>query len=296
MKYQAIEACKAEFPVSRLCAVLNIAESGYYAWLNRAPSPHEQANRELQQSICTLWKQYRGIYGAPRIHAELQEQGISTGHNRVARLMREAGIQGKTACKRRPHTTQSDPTHPVATNVLDRQFTPNYPNEVWLTDITSIDTAQGFLYSRQIVGMAMADHLRTDLVESALDMALTPRRRPRHLLHHSDRGSQYTSLDYRKRLTASDTTVSMSCVGNCWDNAHMESFWAALKRECADVTFASHTQARTEIFAYIMGFYNRQPRHSTLGFVSPVTFESRRLSFTPLNYGIATLREFSTLA
>lgn len=293
MKYQAIEACKAEFPVSRLCAVLNIAESGYYAWLNRTPSPHEQENLQLQQTICTIWKQYRCVYGAPRIQAELQEQGISVGHNRVARLMREADIQGKTVCKRRPHTTQSDPTHPVVANVLDRHFTAHHPNQVWLTDITyiDIDTAEGFLYlaavmdlfSRQIVGMAMADHLRTDLVESALDMALTQRRPPRNLLHHSDRGSQYTSLDYQKRLSASYMTVSMSRVGNCWDNAPMESFWATLKRECADVTFASHTQARTEIFSYIMGFYNLQRRHSTLGYISPYTFESRRLSFSPLN-------------
>jgi putative transposase len=293
MKYQAIEACKAEFPVSRLCAVLNIAESGYYAWLNQAPSAHKQENRELQQSICTIWKQYRGVYGAPRIYAELQEQGIKVGHNRVARLMREAGIQGKTTRKRRPHTTQSDPTHPVAANVLDRQFTATHPNEVWLTDITYIDTDEGFLYlaavldlySRQIVGMAMTDHLRTDLVESALDMALTQRRPPRNLLHHSDRGSQYTSIDYQKRLSASSMTISMSRVGNCWDNAPMESFWATLKRECADVVFASHSQARVELFGYIMGFYNHQRRHSTLGYVSPGTFESlfERLSFTPLN-------------
>ena len=291
MKYQAIEACKAEFPVSRLCRVLNIAESGYYAWLNRAPSPHEQENLQLQQTICTIWKQYRCVYGAPRIQAELQEQGISVGHNRVARLMRQAGIQGKTVCKRRPHTTQSDPTHPVVANGLDRHFTAHHPNEVWLTDITSIDTAEGFLYlaavmdlySRQIVGMVMADHLRTELVESALNMALTQRRPPRNILHHSDRGSQYTSLDYQKRLMASHMTVSMSRVGNCWDNAPMESFWATLKRECADVVFASHTQARTELFTYIMAFYNRQRRHSTLGFLSPVTFESQRLSFSPLN-------------
>jgi putative transposase len=293
MKYEAIEACKAEFPVSRLCAVLNIAESGYYAWLNRVPSPREQENRKLQQTIGTIWKLYRGIYGAPRIHAELQEQGIRAGHNRVARLMCQAGIRGKTACKRRPHTTQSDPTHPVVANVLDRQFTARCANEVWLTDITYIDTAEGFLYlaavmdlySRQIVGMAMADHLRTELVESALDMALTQRRPPRNLLHHSDRGSQYTSLDYQKRLTASHMTVSMSRVGNCWDNAPMESFWATLKRECADVVFASRTQARTELFSYIMGFYNRQRRHSTLGYVSPCSFESQseRLSFSPLN-------------
>jgi transposase InsO family protein len=293
MKYAAINDCQAEFPVSRLCAVLNVAESGYYAWLNRAPSPREQENRELQQTICTIWKQARRIYGAPRIHAELREQGISAGHNRVARLMHEAGIQGKTACKRHPHTTRTDPNHPVAANVLDRQFTANRSNAVWLTDITYIDTAEGFLYlaavmdlySRQIVGMAMADHLRTELVESALDMALTQRRPPRHLLHHSDRGSQYTSLDYQKRLTASHMTVSMSRVANCWDNAPMESFWATLKRECADVLFASHSQARVELFSYIMGFYNRQRRHSTLGYVSPCIFESQseRLSFTPLN-------------
>ena len=293
MKYAAINDCQAEFPVSRLCAVLKVAESGYYGWLNRTLGPREQENRELEQTICTVWKQVRGIYGAPRIHAELQELGINVGHNRVARLMREAGIQGKTACKRRPHTTQSDPTHPVAANVLDQQFTATHPNEVWLTDITYIDTAEGFLYlaavmdlySRQIVGMAMANHLRTDLVESALDMALTQRRPPRNLLHHSDRGSQYTSLDYQKRLSASSMTVSMSRVGNCWDNAPMESFWATLKRECADVVFASHSQARTELFSYIMGFYNRQRRHSALGYISPCTFESQseRLSFTPLN-------------
>ena len=293
MKYAAIKDCQEEFPVSRLCAVLNIAESGYYAWWKRAPGPREQENRELQQTIGTIWKQYRGIYGAPRIHAELQEQGISAGHNRVARLMRQAGIQGKTACKRRPHTTQSDPTHPVAANLLDRQFTAHRSNEVWLTDITYIDTAEGFLYlaavmdlySRQIVGMTMADHLRTELVENALEMALTHRRPPRHLLHHSDRGSQYTSSDYQKRLTASHMSVSMSRVGNCWDNAPMESFWATLKRECADVVFASQSQARVELFSYIMGFYNRQRRHSTLGYVSPFTFESQseRLSFTPLN-------------
>jgi transposase InsO family protein len=293
VKYAAIKDCQAEFPVSRLCAVLKVAESGYYEWLTRTPSPRERENQELEQTICRVWKQYRGIYGAPRIHAELQEQGISAGHNRVARLMREASIQGKTACKRRPHTTQTDPTHPMVANVLDRQFTASCANEVWLTDITYIDTAEGFLYlaaimdvySRQIVGMAMADHLRTELVESALDMALTQRRPPRHLLHHSDRGSQYTSLDYQKRLTASHMTVSMSRVGNCWDNAPMESFWATLKRECADVVFASHSQARVELFGYIMGFYNRQRRHSTLGYVSPFTFESQseRLSFTPLN-------------
>jgi len=157
--------------------------------------------------------------------------------------MREAGIQGKMVCKHRPHTTQPHPTHPVVANVLDRYFTAKRSNEVWLTDITYIDTAEGFLYLaaimdlylRQIVGMAMADHLRTNLVESALDMALTQHRPPHNLLHYSDRGSQYTSFDYQKRLSASHMTVSTSRVGNCWDKAPMESFWATLKREYADV-------------------------------------------------------------
>ncbi len=166
-------------------------------------------------------------------------------------------------------------------NLLKGQFTAQRPDEVWLADTTYIDTAEGVLYlatvmdlySWQIVGMAMADHLRTDLVESALDMALTQRRPPRNLLHHSDCGSQYTSIDYQKRLIASSMTVSMSRVGTCWDNAPMESFWATLKRECTDVVFASHSQARVELFSYIMGFYNRQRRHSTLDYVSPCTFE-----------------------
>lgn len=281
MRYAAIERWQAEFPVSRLCAVLQVSESGYYAWVKRSPTPHQQANQQLEQTIRQVWQRYRGIYGAPRIHAELQAAGIRVGHNRVARLMRVAGLRGKTARRRQPRTTQVDATQPVAPNTLARQFTIARPNTVWLADITYIETQQGFLYlaaildlaSRQIVGMAIADHLRSELVEAALDMALQQRRPPPGLLHHSDRGSQYTSHSYRQRLLKHGVTLSMSRLGECRDNAPMESFWATLKRECADVPFATHDLARSDLFAYIMGFYNQQRRHSALGYLSPVMFE-----------------------
>jgi transposase InsO family protein len=293
MKYEAIEGHKQDFPVARMCAVLQVAESGYYAWLSRAPSRREQENVVLSDQIKQIWAKVRGRYGAPRIHAELRAQGLCVGRHRVARLMRQAGISGKQSCKRRPRTTQSDPTHPVAPNVLDRQFTASRPDEVWLTDITYIDTDQGYLYlaavmdlySRQIVGLTMADHLRTELVDSALSMALIQRRPSSDLLHHSDRGSQYTSAAYQQRLIHHGLTPSMSRTGDCLDNAPMESFWATLKRECADASFATHAVARADIFAYIVGFYNRQRRHSALGYVSPMAFEqqSERDLHTPLN-------------
>jgi transposase InsO family protein len=293
MKYSAIERTRDEFPVRRLCAVLGVSESGYYAWLKHEPSQRALENVRLRETICALWRQFRGIYGAPRIHAELRDQGVKVGRHRVARLMRQAGIRGKAPSKRRPRTTQSDPTHPVAPNLLDRQFTADRPNAVWLTDITYIDTDEGYLYlagvmdlySRQIVGLAMADHLRTELVETALDMAVTHRCPPPDVLHHSDRGSQYTSHDYRQRLLDCGMILSMSRTGDCLDNAPMESFWATLKRECAAAPFANHAQARSEIFSYIMGFYNRQRRHSALGYVSPMAFEQRseRDPLTPLN-------------
>jgi transposase InsO family protein len=293
MKYAAIERSKDEFPVSRLCQTLGVSVSGYYAWSKRAPSTRTVENSRLRDKIASIWHQVHGIYGAPRIYAELVAQGIQIGRNRVAKLMREAGIRGKSPRKRRPRTTQTDPTHEVAPNLLDRQFTASRPDQVWLTDITYIETEEGYLYlagvmdmfSRQIVGMAMADHLRTELVETALDMAITHRCPPPDLLHHSDRGSQYTSHAYRQYLRHHHIIASMSRTGDCLDNAPMESFWATLKRECADQVFATFDQARTEIFRYIVGFYNRIRRHSALGYLSPANFErqSERLSYTPLN-------------
>jgi transposase InsO family protein len=293
MRYAAIQQCQAEFPVTRLCAVLKVSVSGYYAWLKRPAAPRQQANQQLQQTIRNIWQRVRGIYGAPRIHAELQASGNRVGHNRVARLMRVAGLRGKTVRRRRPVTTQTDPSHAVAPNRLARQFNVRHPNTVWLTDITYIETEEGFLYlaavldlaSRQVVGLAMADHLRAELVEAALDMALIQRHPDQELLHHSDRGSQYTSHAYQHRLQVQGVTVSMSRAGQCLDNAPMESFWATLKRECADAPFPSRDLARSALFGYIMGFYNQHRRHSALGYLSPVMFEQqlKRNFNTPLN-------------
>ncbi len=281
MTYEAIAQHKDEFPVARQCEVLDVSESGYYAWCQRPPSQREQANQQLQADIYDCWQACGGIYGAPRIHAELQEQGQCVGRNRVARLMRAMGIQGKMPRKKRPRTTVSDAAHTPAPNVLNRDFVATRPDDVWVTDITYIDTEEGYLYlagvmdlySRQIVGLAMADHMRTELVETAFDMALQQRCPEPGGLHHSDRGSQYTSHAYQERLRQAGFTVSMCCTGNCLDNAPMESFWATLKRECADVVFVSRHHARTAIFRYIMIFHNRRRKHSALGFRSPVDFE-----------------------
>lgn len=278
MKYEAIQHWKDEFPIARLCKVLTVSESGYYAWVQREPSLTAIENARLSEQIETIWRKFRRIYGAPRIWAELLEMGVKVSLNRVAKLMREAGLQGKTARKYRPTTTQTDPSHAVAPNLLKRNFDGHQRNQVWLTDITYIETDEGYLYlagvmdlgSREIVGMAMADHMRTDLTLDALNMAIVQHQPPTGLMHHSDRGSQYTSHAYQQRLSDANMVASMSHTGNCLDNSPMESCWATLKRECADYIFANHLQARAEIFSYIMGFYNRTRRHSALGYTAPV--------------------------
>jgi putative transposase len=288
MTYGCVKTCASEFPVARVCAVLNVSESGYYAWLKRTPSQREQANQTLKARIVGIWEQFKQCYGVPRIHAELQAQGMRVGKNRVARLMQRLGIRGKGGQKRHPRTTQADANHPVAPNILAQQFDADQPDTVWLTDITYIDTDDGFLYvagvmdlySRQIVGLAMANHMRSELSETALQMALIQRQPDTSLLHHSDRGSQYTCSSYQQILTDCGITVSMSRTGNCLDNAPMESFWATLKRECADYVFASMQLARTEIFGYIMGFYNRVRRHSALDYLSPHDYEMQFLRQT----------------
>lgn len=288
MTHEQVAACADEFPVSRVCAVLEMSESGYYAWKNRPSSQRAEENQTLKAQIQAIWQDFRQCYGAPRIHAELQAQGYQVGKNRVARLMRTLAIRGKGGQKRRPRTTQSDATHPVTPNVLARQFDTERPDQVWLTDITYIETAEGFLYTagvmdlhtRQIVGLAMAEHMRSELTETALQMAFTQRQPDADLLHHSDRGSQYTCSTYQQMLAQPGVTVSMSRTGNCLDNAPMESFWATLKRECADVVFDSFQHAKAEIFGYIMGFYNRVRRHSTLDYLSPYEYEMQFLRQT----------------
>jgi transposase InsO family protein len=279
MKYEAIERYKAEFPIARLCAVLEVSESGYYAWLKRDLCDRDLENASLTEQIVAIWRKFRRIYGAPRIWIELGKMGIQISLNRVAKLMRQAGIRGKTAGKYRPQTTQSDPSHALAPNLLNRNFKGHQRHAVWLTDITYINTNEGYLYlaavmdlgSREIVGLAMADHLRTELTLDALNMAIFHHRPPRGLMHHSDRGSQYTSHAYQQRLHDAGMVASMSRKGNCLDNSPMESFWATLKRECADYVFANHAHACAEIFSYIMGFYNRTRRHSALGYETPIS-------------------------
>jgi len=283
MKYTAIEACRGDFPVQRLCAVLGVSRSGYYAWRERPPSQRDQDDTVLTQQLKRIWQANRRCYGAPRIHAELKDQGVAISRKRVARLMQQAHLQVMPPKPRKPRTTIAHPAHPVFANRLNRQFTATAPNQKWMADITFVDTDEGYLYvagiqdlySRKIVGLAMADHLETDLVAAAWHMAWVERQPGRGLLHHSDRGSQYTSQHYQTLLVGLGATVSMSRTGECLDCAPIESFWGRLKAECATAPFATRDQARAEIFRYVIGWYNRTRRHSALGYISPEQFEQQ---------------------
>jgi transposase InsO family protein len=281
MKYRFIAAHRQQYPVERLCMVLGVSTSGFYAWQKRSPSQRQQVDAALLPRIRAIWQQSQQTYGSPRIHAELQAQGIAISRKRVARLMGQAGMRAKTAARKRPRTTIAHPAHPVFANRLGRDFQSTSPNEKWLGDITYIETQEGYLYlaglmdlfSRKIVGLAMETHLETDLVEAAFHMAVVERQPQAGLLHHSDRGSQYTSDRYLSLLDGYQMQVSLSDTGQCLDNAPMESFWGTLKTECAAEPFATRQQARTAIFAYIAIWYNRQRRHSSLGYLSPEQFE-----------------------
>jgi len=284
MKYRAIKACQGEFDIRVMCRVLKVSRSGYYDWLKREPSKRAKQEAVLQAKIKTIWQDSRQTYGVPRIQAELHAQGIAIGRKRVSRLMKLMDLKVRKIKPFKPRTTIGDASHPVAANLLDRQFTEvKAPNKVWLVDITYVATQEGWLYvagvmdlySRKIVGLSMDEHMRSELVEKALKMAKQSRRPSSGLLHHSDRGSQYTANAYQKQLQKMKVKVSMSRKGNCWDNAPMESFWATLKRECVIDTFASRTEARAVIFDYVMGFYNRRRRHSSLGYLNPEHFEAQ---------------------
>lgn len=276
-----VEREKANYPVARVCRVLGVSTSGYYAWRSRGPSARAQEDAMLTAQIVDIHQDSRKTYGAPRIHAELAEHGVSCGRKRVARLMRDAGIAG---CHRRPgpRTTRRDPAAAPAVDHVDRQFSASAPNRLWTADITYVPTWAGFLYlavvldvySRRIVGWAMADHLRTELVVSALEMALWNRRPPAGVIHHSDQGSQYTAFAFGQRCQTAGVVPSMGSRRDCYDNAITESFFATLECELLrQHTFRSHTAARTALFDYIEGFYNRQRRHSALGYQSPAAYE-----------------------
>ena len=264
-----------------MCEALEVSESGYYAWANRAPSPAEQRRGDLVAAIEVIHAEVKGRYGSPRMTVELNARGHECTENTVANLMKAHGIRAKTA-KRFVRTTDSRHALPVADNILDRDFDPSGPNVAWSADITYIPTADGWLYlavvedlfSRMIVGWAMGATMTSRLVVDALDLAIRRRLPGVGLVAHSDRGSQYASAHYQRLLGDHGITCSMSRVAQCWDNAPVESFFATLKRELVhSEQYTTREQAQASIFEYIEAFYNRVRRHSSLGYLSPVEFE-----------------------
>jgi putative transposase len=289
--FRFIATVAAGHSVALSCRVVGVSRAGFYAWRDRPPSARARADAELTRVIHRLHDESRGTYGSPRLHADLQAAGRRCGRKRVARLMRQVGLAGCHRRRRRPRTTLADPAARPAPNLVQRAFNPLAPDQLWLADITYLPTGEGWLYlaavldafSRRVVGWAMADHLRTELVLDALDMALGTRRPAAGLVHHSDRGCQYTSLAFRRRLQAAGLVPSMSRVANCWDNAVAESFFATLKGELVDrQPWPTRTAARSAIFDYIEGFYNRQRRHSTLGYLSPAAYEAGHRAATAI--------------
>jgi putative transposase len=281
MRYRFIQAHRKEFRVWLMCRVLGVSRGGFYLWLKRPESQRSVENGRLVEAIRAIHRESRGVYGSPRVHARLRAQSGRYGKNRIARLMREMQIQGKRRRKFRV-TTDSYHTLPISGNILDRKFTPGTPNKAWVADITYIATKEGWLYlaavmdlySRKIVGWAMGSRISRHLVEGALWMAICNRGPKPGLLHHSDRGCQYASRDYRKLLERRGIVCSMSRKGNCWDNAVMESFFGTLKTELVyHREYETREAARSDIFDYIEVFYNRQRLHSALGYRSPADFE-----------------------
>jgi putative transposase len=281
MKYAFMAEHKQEFSLKRMCRVLKVSRSGYYAWKDRSPSMRTKDNVSLLVEIRSAYQKSHKTYGSPRIHAYLRRKGVICGRNRVARLMRRHQIVAKRFLRRRREATSPGTLALKAPNLLDREFSAVLPNQKWVSDITYIDTSEGWLYlasildlhSRRVVGWAMSDKMDAALVNQALQMALVNRQPSAGFLHHSDRGSQYTSEEYQRQLAALQCQVSMSRPGNCYDNAVMESFFATLKTECATSRFTSKAEARTALFEYIEGWYNRQRLHSSLDYLSPVEYE-----------------------
>jgi putative transposase len=281
--YRFVEQEKATYPVRLLCRALGVSPSGYYAWRDRGPSAHALADRELARRVREAHVLGRGTYGSPRVHAELREAGWAVGRKRVARLMREQGLAGLRR-RRFVTTTVADRAAVPAPDLVDRDFSAPGPDRLWVADITYLPIRDGFCYlaaitdawSRRVVGWSVAPHLRTELVTAALDMALARRRPASGLVHHSDRGVQYTSLAFGRRLREAGIAASMGSRGDCYDNALAESFFATLEVELiARSDWRTTTQARAAVFEYIEVFYNRIRRHSGIGQLSPATFEER---------------------
>ena len=278
MRYRFVAAERATFPVRTLCRLVGAAASGFYAWLRRRPGRRAGEDAGLAGRIAAIFEASRRTYGSPRIHAELREDGVRIGRGRVARLMREAGLAVARRRRVPPRTTDSRHDHPVAPNLLGRNFAADRPDTVWLAGISCIPTGEGWTYlaavkdmaTREIVGWSMADHLRGELARDALVMAIQRRQPPRGLIQHSDRGVRYASEPYRAILARHGLTQSMSRKGDCLDNAPMESFFGSLKTELVHrTTFPTREAARRAIFEYVEAFYNRRRRHSALGFLTP---------------------------
>jgi putative transposase len=274
-------AGKAHFKVRVMCRVLGVSPSCYYGWERKQQSEHARRDNELVASIRRIFAKFRGRYGAPRVHSQLAREGTSVSRKRVARLMREAGLKAKGRRKYKP-TTDSDHSLPVAPNLLKRRFGTARPDEAWVSDITYVWTRQGWmylaaiidLYSRKVVGWNLGERMTASLVCDALEAAARLRRPEPGLVFHSDRGSQYASHAFRRRLWRHQMRQSMSRRANCWDNAVAESFFATLKKELIrNRAFDTRSQARSEIFEYIEVFYNRQRAHSLLGYDTPNAFE-----------------------
>jgi putative transposase len=273
---------QADHSVATMSRMLGVSTSGYYAWLDRAPSARAVSDASLLERIRGIHERSRGTYGVPRVHAELADDGIRVGRKRVARLMRSSGLQGASR-RKGCFTTVRDKDARPAPDLVQRDFVADRPDRLWVADITYIPTWAGYLFlavvldafSRRIVGWAMANHLRTELVLEALNMALW-RRRPEEVIHHSDQGCQYTSIAFGSRCKEEGVRPSMGSVGDCFDNAMCESFFATLECELlARRTFATQAEARPAVFDFIEGFYNTHRRHSALDYTSPIEYERR---------------------
>jgi putative transposase len=282
MKYQFMQEHALEFSVERMSTLFEVSRSGYYQFICAKPSKRKQEDERLLTKISAVHVESRGTYGSPRIHAQLKEQGEICSRKRVAKIMRKTGIMAKMK-KRFKVTTKANPKAVPAPNLLQQDFTAEKPNQRWVADITYVATQEGWLYvatildlfSRYIVGLAMSERMTADLVAQALQQALTHRRPPADLIHHSDKGSQYTSGDFQKLLKNHHIIASMSGTGNCYDNAVQESFYHTLKTEHIYFEcYKTREQAKQSIFEYIEVFYNRKRRHSALGYKSPADFEN----------------------
>ena len=283
MGFAFMQQEKASHHIATLCRVLGVSSSGYYAWCDRPLSMRARTDQTLLDQIQAIHERSRGTYGAPRIHAELQAQGVRCGRKRVARLMREANLIGAQR-RRYRGTTRQDRQAVPAPDLVQRDFTASAPNQLWVADITYVATGEGWLYlatvldawSRRIVGWAMGDTLRTELVVDALNMAVWNRRPAAGVVHHSDRGAQYTSLTFSRRCRDAGLTPSMGSIGDAYDNALAEAFFASLETELLmRHRFATRKAARLALFDYIEAFYNSHRRHSALGYLSPAQFERR---------------------